>query len=795
MSEQDNQFDGKLTRREFVKAGLASASIFFVPAPLPQLAEPAPQETAIATCCKWNCGAGPCGLRAYVVDGVIKRFETDISPDSISAPQVRACTKARSYRKFVYHPDRLKYPMKRTGDRGTRQYTRISWDEAITTIANELKRVIKQYGNQAIYDLSRSAGYGQLHSTGDWADKFVNAIGGATGRRGGYSKESAMYAAGYMFGREGNFANDRRDVLNTKLLIVWGGNQANEARRDSLTAYYIARAREKSIQIIYINPHLGAMGVMADWWLPIIPGTDAALGAAMAYVIYTQGLHDQAFLDKYTLGFDDDHLPKSAKPGSSFLSYILGKSDNTPKTPEWAAPITGLAAADIRDLAIRYATYKPAAIWAGNGAQRRIHGEEFHRMTTTLACMTANVGISGGSCGAQDYLSGVPSGWGWGSGTDTGKSAIKTVTFGSEWGAMMLKGEATDQVPAGSNFYHYPTRPVPRIKNECKLAIYWGGNIANQEANTPLNLEALKKLPEFSFAVNLFMCPTVSMADIILPVTSRFERSDFESGSNYLMVANKVIEPMWECKTDRDIAILLAEAMGIPRDKFDPQTDEQWLAGMYKASKISSIMSLDEFRKKGVYAVPLDKPRVIWEANIKDPVKNPFPSPSGKIEIYSERLAAMNQPTIPAVPQYVPESERQSKEYPLAIMGTHTDKFVHSMYTNSPWNRGLEPHTLKINPVDAGARGIKDGDVVQVFNQWGTILIPAKLTERVRPGLAILDQGVWYKPHPTLKDKNGRPVDIGGCINTVTPPEPTLVALGGAAAHSAYVEVRVAQAT
>ena len=533
MSEQENQLNGKITRRQFVKASLATASlasgsVFFAPVPAGTftdgMASAQTKEAVIATCCKWNCGGGPCGLQAHVVDGVIKRFETDTSPDYVAAPQVRACTKARSYRKFIYHPDRIKYPMKLTGERGSGQYVRISWDEAIKTIADQLKRVINQYGNKAIYDLSRSAGYGQLHSTGNWSDKFVFAIGGVTGRRGGYSKESAMYAAGYMFGREGNFANDRADVLNTKLLIVWGGNQANEARRGSLTGYYMARAREKNIQIIYINPHLGSLGGMVDWWVPIIPGTDAALGAAMAYVIYTRGLHDQGFLDKFTLGFDDDHLPKSAKPGSSFLSYILGKSDNTPKTPEWAAPITGIAADDISELAIRYATYKPAAIWGGNGAQRRFHGETFHRMTTTLACMTANLGVSGGSCGAQDYLNGVPSGWGWGSAGDTGTNAVKTVTFGSEWGSMMLKGEAVDQVPSGSNFFHYASRPVPRVKNECKLAFYWGGNIANQESNTPLNLEALKKVPEFSFAVNLFMCPTVSMADIVLPVTTRFER-------------------------------------------------------------------------------------------------------------------------------------------------------------------------------------------------------------------------------------------------------------------------------
>src|SRR5690606_23223339 len=139
--------------------------------------------------------------------------------------------------------------------------------------------------------------------------------GGATGRRGGYSKESAMYAGGYTFGRQGNFANDRMDLLNSRLIISWGGNPANEARRGSLTAYYLAEARRRNIEIIYINPHLGSMGVMANKWISIYPGTDTALGAAMAYVIYTRGLHDQAFLDRFCIGFDEALLPQGAPPG------------------------------------------------------------------------------------------------------------------------------------------------------------------------------------------------------------------------------------------------------------------------------------------------------------------------------------------------------------------------------------------------------------------------------------------------------------------------------------------------
>lgn len=677
---------------------------------------------------------------------MIVRIETDTDDDV----QFRACLRGRSYRQRLYHPDRLLYPMRRVGERGEGKFERISWDEALEAIAEQLKRVKETYGNQAIFYIGYSGGHGQLHGMRA-AFRLLNKFGGCTKTWGGASHEGGIFASMATYGTLST-GNTRDDLANSKLIIMWGWNPA-ETIWDTNTPLNIIEAREKGTHIVSVDPRLtSSTATFAHRWIPVRPSTDTAALIAMAYVIMSENLHDRAFLDRYTVGFD------------RYRAYVMGHEDGVPKTPGWAEEICGIPAETLTQLARQYATSKPAAFIAGWGPGRTAYGEQYHRAAMVLAAMTGNIGIHGGNSAGFERSYGSRNMRGFSAGKNplevdgpvrkdalrlpggTNPTAVR-VHVSRIWDAL-LKGKEGG----------YPA--------DYKLVYITNANPLNQFPRTNKGVEALKKM-EFVVVHEQFMNATARYADILLPVNTILERNDIAQpwlSAPYYIFLKKVVESMGESKSDFQIATELAPRLGI--NDYSDLDEEGWLRR--SVEKVEDVPDYDAFKKAGKHAVKLPEPYVSFKAQIEDPENNPFPTPSGKIEIFSELLAEMDNPRIPPVPKYMepPEGRRDPlrEQFPIQLITTHYRRRVHSIFENVPWLAELEQDALWINPADAEPRGIEDGDMVRMFNQRGTVAVRARVTERIIPGVVNMHEGAWYKP-----DSEG--VDRGGCANVLTPDE------------------------
>jgi len=696
-------------------------------------------EKTVLTTCPHDCG-GRCVLKAHVKDGVITRLETDDGEE----PQLRACVRGRAYRHRVYSPDRLKYPMKRTGKRGEGSFERISWDEAFESVADELKRIKTSYGNDAILYMPYSGNTGTfLHSQLSMY-RLLTMYGGFTPIWGSASFWGGLFSSQITYGTLLT-GHSRDDILNARYIIMWGWNPADTVQVTN-TSYYLAQAREKGIKIIAVDPRFtDSAAAFADQWVPIRPGTDTAMLIAMAYVMITEQLHDRQFLDTYTVGFE------------RFEHYVLGTQDGRPKTPAWAAAITGVPAATIEQIARDYATQKPSKFLSLGAPGRSAFGEQFHRAASAIAAMAGNVGILGGESAGfglcpvgLDPLAGtglisrkfpgnIPG----------GVDPQKGVHITRCWDAI-LKGKEGG----------YPT--------DARMVYITNGNPLNQFMNTNKAASALQK-PESVIVHEQFMTPTAKFADILLPVNTQFERNDiirpWQAGP-YAIYMNKAIDSLHESKSDLDICAELAHRLGI--EGYGDFTEDEWLKDFWEAAQemtfTKPLPDYETFKKQGVLKFTGEKPAIAFTEQIADPENNPFPTASGKIEIYSKQLEARNDPELPPIPTYIEPWEGRkdplSTKYPLQMITTHCKRRIHSNMNNIPLLRDLEPHTVWINTNDARERGIAGGDPVRVSNDRGIITLTAKVTERIMPGVVSIDQGSWYSP-----DDTG--VDRGGCVNVL----------------------------
>lgn len=697
------------------------------------------EAKVIRTGCSYDCG-GLCPLWVHVKDGVVIRVEGAASEGT----PYRACLRGRANRQRLYHPDRLKHPMRRVGDRGEGKFERISWDEALDTVARELRRVKETYGNSAIIFFGLGGSHGTLHGLGAGI-RLLHMFGGCIHLWGNVSNQGAIFGSFATYGSMLT-GNTRDDLLNSRLVIMWGWNPADTIW-DSGTSFTLAKAKEADIKIICVDPRFtNSAAVFANQWIPIIPGTDAAMLIAMAHTIIRENLQDQEFLDTYTTGFEQ------------YRDYVMGVEDGVPKTPRWAEAITGVPADTIENLARQYATAKPAALIAGWGPGRAAYGEQYHRAAMVLAAMTGNIGIHGGNApgweGAfPNYMTMGRLAWGTRRLTDTGrKYRVPGYHIGSTtrihcceiWDAI-LKGKAGG----------YPV--------ELKLAYVMAANPLSSLPDTNRGVEALKKL-EFIVVHEVFMSATARFADILLPVNTSMEREDVSAawlGAPYFVYSNKCVDSLYESKSDLQICTELAPRLGI--EHYNDKTDEEWL----REFSPGNIPDFDEFRRKGVHTVELGEPFVAFKKQIEDPENNPFPTASGKIEVYSKLLADMNHPEIPPIPKYMEGGEScnapLAKKYPLQIISSHFRRRVHSQLDNVGWLKDVERHALWINSIDAQARGISDGDQVRVFNDRGEMIIPCWVTERIMPGVVHVPEGGPFDP-----DDDG--VDRGGCANVLTAP-------------------------
>lgn len=791
------------SRRSFLQlAGLASAFATFPLTPLAKAVGEAVTdlETWTWSACTVNCGSR-CALRLASRNGRVIRIETDNTGDVACGvfPQVRACLRGRSMRQRLYSSDRLKYPLKRVGERGDGKFERISWDQALDEIAEKLKATIARYGNEAVFINHGSGNNGVAVNSRRCTQRFFNLIGGNLNFFSDYSAGQFQHAWPYLFGdfaatgytsaalsQDTNVGSYMEQIANAKLYVGFGNNPAVTRASGGGQAFgfgcAVRKGRPRMIMIdpIYTDSMLGN----EDEWVPIRPGTDAALVEGMAYVMITENLVDQEFLDRYCIGYDEKTLPKSAPANSDYKSYILGKGpDGLPKTPQWAARETGVPSETIVRLAREIATTKPLFVAQGWGPQRHANGDSLTLAIAMLPILTGQIGLPGTNNGAREadqagFAASIP----------VPPNPVKASICLNVW-HRAITDAASMTVENGL------AKNTTGLHSNIKFM--WetqGNNVINQHtgSNEMAKLLRTPGLIDCFVVVDNMMTPTARFADYVLPDVLGPEVDDFSAdsysvgGQCYLIAMQKAVEPQWEQKPNYEIMREMARRFGVEDKYTEGKTYRDWMIEAYEATrkKAPELPSFEEFWKRGIvrYSVPADT-GITMESFRRDPQKSPLKTPSGKIEIYSERLAerAEKEPLpegigqkITALPSYVVSREMLGKgdpleaKYPLEAYGYHGKGHTHSSYANLPWLKEIAPDELMINPIDAEPRGIKTGDDVIVKNDRGAIRLPAKVTPRIIPGLVAFPQGGWYAP-----DKDG--IDRGACANTITSQEPTPV--------------------
>ena len=759
--------------------------------------EPYPKDdqlTTVVTSCDHNCGSRHM-LVAHKKGDVIVRLSTDdgryqeggkFGFETEQVPQLRACLRGRSYRSRLYSPERLLYPMLRVGERGEGKFKRVSWDEALDYVARKMVDIKQKYGPTAILDQAYAGtSYGVLHKSDQIEGllaRFLGIFGCRTNSWSVPSYQGTTFSSRMTFGTITD-GNEDDAFAHSKLIIMWGWNPAYTFHGGN-TFYYMRLAKQRGCKFVVVDPQYTDSAASYDaWWIPIKPNTDAAMLAGMAHHIFANNWQDQKFIDKFCQGMDAGTMPKQFADRQNFKDYILGKYDNTPKTPEWAEKICGVPAADIKKLAEMYARTKPAALKASWAPGRASYGEQYNRMAAALQAMTGNIGILGGSA------EGVGKGW------HPEAVAYPYDQYANVWYASIksdrwahcvlnypnVKREEIGLWPRADQW----DGKIPNIK-----AIFWhGSDWFNQLTNINKEIQAIKKL-ELVVCMDSTITPSGLWADVLFPIATHFERQDVALPwykGHYYIHRPKVIEPLGESKTDFQVFTELAYRIEkldptvkdfgkrynprAPRDYFqnNDATDEAYLADWWsnKVQKHQGVsMSWADFKKHGVYKFVLDRPQVAFEAEIQH--GKPFATPSGKIEILSTTLANTNDWTktqygyeIPYIPKWIEPFEslnhEKARKYPFHMITPHPRWRTHSIFHNIPWLRETYQQEITISARDAEKRGIKTGDIVEVWNDRGKVVVPVYVTERCMPGVVVLYEGAWMDLAKDGTDRAGNP--------------------------------------
>ncbi len=530
--------------------------------------EPYPKDDqlqTVVTSCAHNCGSRHM-LVAHKWNDVIVRLSSDdgsyqrgghFGKDSNDEPQLRACLRGRSYRQRLYSAERLLHPMIRVGERGEGKFKRVSWDEALTHVAQNMVRLKDTYGPTALLDQSYAgASYGVLHKSDQIEGllaRFLGMFGSRTNSWSVPSYQATTFSSRMTFGTIED-GNEDDAFAHSKLIIMWGWNPAYTFHGGN-TFMYMRMAKQRGCKFVVIDPQYTDSASAYDaWWIPIKPNTDAAMMAGMAHHIFTNNLHDQEYINKFVQGMDEGTMPGWAKDKENFKDYILGKYDNEPKTPEWAAEICGVSAADIRKLADMYAKTKPAALKASWGPGRNSYGEQYNRMAAALQAMTGNIGVLGGCA------EGVGKGW-HAEAVAYPYDEYSNIWFQSiksdRWAHCVLNYPNVKREEIGL----WPRQDstdgeIPNIKG-----IFWqGSDWFNQLTNINKEIEAMEKM-ELVVCMDSTITPSGLYADVLLPIATHFERHDAALPwykGHYYIHRPKVIQPMGESKTDFQVFTELA---------------------------------------------------------------------------------------------------------------------------------------------------------------------------------------------------------------------------------------------
>ncbi|EMQ3443445.1 molybdopterin-dependent oxidoreductase, partial [Escherichia coli O38:H39] len=560
-------------------------------------------------------------------------------------------------------------------------------------------------------------------------------------------------------------------LLDTKLVILWGHNPTETIFGH--TNYYFQKMKQNGTRFIVVDPRYSdTVSSLADQWIPLLPTTDNALMDAMMYVIISENLHDKTFIDTYTLGFDENSMPEGVPANESLVAYLFGAKDGIHKTPEWAEKITHVPAQSIRQLARDYANTKPAALIQGWGPQRHICGERTARGSTLLASITGNVGIKGGW--AAGY--GGSSNRKFCVGPDMPENPVQAKISIMNW--MQAADDASKVTPQDG------LKGVDKLDSNIRLLFSLAGNyLANQNPDVHQAAKLLEDESKIEFIVlsDLFMTPSAKYADVLLPETSFMERwniGETWGTASYLILSEKLIEPDFERRTDYDWLRDVAKKLGVEAEFSQGRDEKQWIEHIWEQTRLAmpdenlpDFAALQKTRRHLFKSAP----HIAFEANIRDPQSNPFPTPSGKIEIFSKRLFDMQDPEIPALSHYVPAFEgpedKLTAKYPLQLITWKGKNRANSTQYANPWLQEVQTQKLWLNPQDAKQRGIVEGDSVKIYNDRGVSIIPVEITPRIIPGVVAMQAGAWWQP-----DAQG--IDRGGCANVLSSTRITALAKG-----------------
>jgi anaerobic selenocysteine-containing dehydrogenase len=682
----------------------------------------------VKAACPHDC-PDACGVLITVEDGRATKIQGD--PQH---PVTRGflCAKVAKYLDRVYSPERVLYPMRRVAPKGPAcegsrpTWQRISWDEALDTITARFRAISGQFGSEAILPYSYGGTLGTLNG-GSMDRRFFHRLGASQLDR---TICSAAGEAGMISVLGAKLGTEPEQFRHSRYIIAWASNiHANNVHLWP----FIVEAQRNGAKLVVIDPYRTRTADCADWYLPINPGTDAALALGMMHVIIGESLHDADYISKYTLGFEQ--LREKVREYS----------------PERVSQWTGISADDIRKLAREYATLRPSVIRLNYGVQRSERGGMATRTIAMLPCLIGSWKEVGG--GFQMSLSGAP---------DFNSAALKRADLMKT--GVGRETRILNMVELGKILNTVNDPPV-------KALFVYNSNPAAVCPNHDQVVRGLMRPDLFTVVREQFFTDTTDYADIVLPATTFFEHKDLQKayGHYYLQVSNQAIKPLGECRSNVELFRTLAKRMGFTEECFSQSVDEMidlaleskdpWMRGMTREalehghSRLKFPASAAELRSAGQPEDAASR-RIVPDSSPFLPFSHGgFRTPSGKAEFYSEGLITLG---VDPVAEFTPPSESRhgKKDFPLELLARKSDNFLNTTFSNLPSVQEMEePGLLEISAEDAATRGVCNGDPVRVYNCRGEVLLKARVDGKVQPGVVSAKLN-WAKVTPAFQSIN-----------------------------------------
>lgn len=670
--------------------------------------------------------------------------------------------------------------------RGADEWVEVSYDQAIKLVSDEVARVRKQKGASGIYGGSYGwKSSGNFHNARTLLHRYLTMGGGFVGGLGDYSAGAAQVIMPHVMGTLEVYEQQTSWPLimqHSKVVVIWGANPVDTLRiawtsNDGVGLEYFTKLKNSGKKIIIIDPiksnTVEFYGEKAEWISPK-PNTDVAVMLGIIHTMLLSGKYNKEFIETYTEGFD------------KFADYVMGKGeDQTPKTAEWAAKISGVNPEKIKELASLFFENR-TMLMTGYNMQRQHHGEQVHWMAVALASAIGQIGLPGGGFGiSYHYANG---------GSPTTNAPIiggMTVGKSSRGGAEWLNNESSTAIPVAriADCLLNPGKTIDyngrKITYPDIDLVYWvGGNPLVHHQDTNLLIKAWKK-PTTVIVHDMYWTPTAKMADIVFPITTPYERNDLTMSGDYsnlnINPMKQVVARMPKSKHDYEVFADLAKAGGFGEQFTENKSEMQWLEEFYNAA-------YNQAKKAGVLMAngnEMPDFATFWNANKplvfsptpegeefvrygefrEDPILNPLGTPSGKIEIYSETIAKMNYKDCKGYPMWFEPIEwlgMNNKPAEFALVSPHPSLRLHSQLSNTALREKYavaDREPIWINPTDAKSKGIKNGDIVRVFNARGQILAGAVVSNIVPENVVRIYEGAWYDPEDPAKEgtlcKNG----------------------------------------